>query len=306
MTKKLYYGSEGLGNILKLILPYLVVVGAFQMLGSWVVDYDTKVSTLSSKTLGQAIIIGFFNLLGHVALVWLFRKYVDKKSFRSLGFQPDFPLKDIGIGLIIGFEVMFLGFMTLTLTDQLDFLIFQYNFTNLLLCLVYYVFVAFTEELLMRGYVLNNLLVSFDKYVALGISALLFSLMHVFNPDLTWLGAVNIFLAGILLGLSYIFTKNLWFPIALHFSWNFFQGPIFGFRVSGNNFYSFLLTQYQTPTLWNGGAFGFEGSILCALFLLIAIGMVYMLFKDRISSEGTLAHDGPAEGYFYEENGDPI
>ena len=84
MTKKLYYGSEGLGNILKLIVPYLVVVGAFQMLGSWVADYDAGAATLSSKTLGQAIIIGFFNLLGHIAIVWVFRKYVDKKSFRSL------------------------------------------------------------------------------------------------------------------------------------------------------------------------------------------------------------------------------
>lgn len=304
MTKKLYYGSEGLGNVIKLIVPYLAVVGAFQMLGFWVAGYDSNAAILSSKTLGQAIIIGFFNLLGHIAIVWLFRRYVDKKTFRSLGFQHDFPPKDILIGFIIGFEVMFLGFMTLTLTNQLDFLIFQYSFTDLLLCLVYYVFIAFTEELLMRGYVLNNLLVSFDKYVALGISALLFSFMHVLNPDFTWLGAINLFLAGILLGLSYIFTKDLWFPIALHFSWNFFQGPIFGFRVSGNNFYSFLLTEYRTPTLWNGGAFGFEGSLLCSLLLLITIGVVFVIFKDRISPEGTLAHDEPTEGYFYEENGD--
>ena len=73
MTKKLYYRSEGLGNILKLILPYLVVVGAFQPLGSWVAHYDSNAVVLSSKTLGQAIIIGFFNLLGHVAIVWVFR-----------------------------------------------------------------------------------------------------------------------------------------------------------------------------------------------------------------------------------------
>lgn len=304
MTKRLYYGPEGLGNVLKLILPYFVVVGAFQLFGSWVADYG--VASATSKTLGQAIIIGFFNLLGHVAIVWVFRKYVDNKSFRSLGFQHDFPPKDVWIGLIIGFEVMFLGFMILMLTNQLDFLIFQYNFTDLLLCLVYYMFVAFTEELIMRGYVLNNLLVSFDKYVALGISALLFSLMHAFNFDFTWLGGVNLFLAGILLGGSYIFTRNLGFPIALHFSWNFFQGPVFGFHVSGNTYYSFLLTEYQTPTIWNGGAFGFEGSVLCTVFQLIAIGIVFIIFKDRISPEGTLARDEQTEGYFYEENGEPV
>ncbi|MPR32899.1 CPBP family intramembrane glutamic endopeptidase [Salmonirosea aquatica] len=306
MERKIYYGSRGVGNVLKMILPYLVIVGAFQALGAWVAGYDLTTADAPAQNLEQAFIIVFFSLLGNALLIGLFRRYVDRESFLSLGFQTTFLGKDLLIGIIVGFEVMFLGFMALTLTDQLDFITFQYSFADLLLCLGFYIVVAFTEELLMRGYVLNNLLLSFDKYVALAISALLFSLMHGFNANFTLLGGINLFLAGILLGLSYIFTKNLWFPIALHFSWNFFQGPIFGFNVSGNNFYNLFLTEYSAPTIWNGGAFGFEGSIVCLFFQLIAILAVYVVFKDRFSPERerTLALEEQSTPYYYDESTD--
>lgn len=302
MERKIYLGGNGLGNVLKFVLPYLVVLGGFQWVGAWMSGYEFPAPASAPKTLGQAFIIGFFALVGNVVLIAFFRRYVDRKSFRSLGFEPTFLVKDWLIGVMVGFEVMFLGFMSLTITNQLDFLTFQYNFTNLLLCLVYFIVVAFSEELLMRGYVLSNLLLSFDKYVALAISALLFCLMHGFNAQFTWLAAINLFLAGILLGISYLFTKSLWFPIALHFSWNFFQGPIFGFNVSGNSYYTLFLTAYPSPTIWNGGAFGFEGSILCVAFQLIAIGIVYLWFKDRIPAEGTLAVGEQTGGYYYQEN----
>jgi membrane protease YdiL (CAAX protease family) len=301
MERKIYLGGNGLGNVLKFILPYLVVSWGFQWVGARASGYDFPTPADAPKTLGQALIIGLFMLVGNVALIAFFRKYVDRKSFSSLGFQAASRVKDWLIGLMVGFEVMFLGFMSLTITNQLDFLTFQYNFTNLLLCLVYFMVVAFSEELLMRGYVLGNLLLSFDKYVALAISALLFSLLHGFNAEFTFLGAINLFLAGILLGISYLFTKSLWFPIALHFSWNFFQGPIFGFNVSGNSYYTLFLTAYPSPTIWNGGAFGFEGSILCVLFQLIAIGIVYLWFKDRVPAEGTLPPEEQTGGYYYDE-----
>lgn len=302
MERKIYLGGKGLGNVLKIILPYLLVVGGFQWLGAWVTGNNFTVPGTFAKTLGQAFVIGFFNLMGIVALIGVFRRYVDHKSFLSLGLQPTFLVKDLLIGLIIGFEVMFLGFMSLTITNQLDFITFQYSFTNLLLCLVFYILVAFSEELLMRGYVLNNLLLSFDKYVALAISALLFSVMHGFNANFTLLSGINLFLAGILLGLSYIFTKNLWFPIALHFSWNFFQGPIFGFNVSGNSYYTLFLTEYNVPTIWNGGAFGFEGSVVCLFFQLIAILSVYIIFRDRLPPDRALVPDDQTAGYYYDEN----
>jgi hypothetical protein len=87
--------------------------------------------------------------------------------------------------------------------------------------------VAVVEETLFRGYVLKNFMESFNKYAALIISSGLFSSMHYFNLDFDLFSFFSLFLAGILFGISYIYTKNLWFPIALHLSWNLFQA-LFG------------------------------------------------------------------------------
>ncbi|MEO6728789.1 MAG: hypothetical protein ABIM99_02595 [Candidatus Dojkabacteria bacterium] len=74
------------------------------------------------------------------------------------------------------------------------------------------------------------------------------------------------------------------FPIGLHFGWNFFQGTIFGFNVSGKDTYSLIVTKDNTANMWNGGKFGFEGSILSIIFQLIAIILVWVIFKNRLKN----------------------
>jgi uncharacterized protein len=144
-----------------------------------------------------------------------------------------------------------------------------------------FILVAVAEELISRGYVLNNLMKSMNRLIALAVSAVMFSLIHVFNSNFSWIGFWNLLLAGILLGLPYIYTKSLWFPIALHFSWNFFQGIIFGFNVSGHVTYS-LFTQSRTAdTIWNGGKFGFEGSVLSLVFQIIAILALWWYYSKK-------------------------
>lgn len=127
-------------------------------------------------------------------------------------------------------------------------------------------------------------MLSFNKYIALLISSLIFSLLHAANPHFNLIGMLGLFIAGLFFGLSYIYTKNLWFPIALHFSWNFFQGTIFGFNVSGKDTYSVLVTNETISSLWNGSSFGFEGSLLSVLFQILAIGVLYLILKKRYST----------------------
>jgi hypothetical protein len=121
---------------------------------------------------------------------------------------------------------------------------------------------------------------SFNKYFALFLSSVLFSLMHGANPNMDWFSFLNLFLAGILLGVSYIYTKNLWFPIALHFSWNFFQ-TLFGFNVSGQDFYSLIEFRISEKNILNGGNFGFEGSILSIIVQVILILTVIIYYQNK-------------------------
>ena len=119
---------------------------------------------------------------------------------------------------------------------------------------------------------------SFNKYVALILSSFLFSILHGLNPDFSFISFIDLFLAGIMLGLPYTFNKNLWFPIALHFSWNFFQS-LFGFNVSGLDSYSLIEFSIPEPNLINGGGFGFEGSILSMIMQVIVIVVMYVVYN---------------------------
>ena len=162
------------------------------------------------------------------------------------------------------------GYLILVFLEEIQFAHMLIDTKGIILSILLFIFVAIGEEVLFRGYILKNLMTSFNKYVALIVSSILFALIHGLNPNIDLFSLTNLFLAGILLGLSYLYTKNLWFPIALHLSWNLFQS-LFGFNVSGQDFYSLVEFNIIENNLLNGGAFGFEGSILSILFQLVVI-----------------------------------
>ena len=114
----------------------------------------------------------FFSLIGHLLIVCFFRKYVDKKTIVSLGFGKGFIIKDLLLGVLFGFCIMLLGFIYLIINEQIIFKSFLLKPIDLLLSVDVFIFVAVLEELFLRGYVLNNLLTSFNKYTALIISSI--------------------------------------------------------------------------------------------------------------------------------------
>jgi len=280
--------TQGWKNILKLIIPYLLFTGIFQIIGSYFAGLNLEdianYKSINETTL-QLLIIVFFSLIGTFGLVWLFRKYVDKKTLASIGFSKSFFNKDVILGLSFGFIIILSGFVCLLFTKQIFFISIQINLVELILSIGIFLCITISEELLFRGYILNNLLISFNKYIAVFISSVLFCLVHAANPNFNLLGSINLFLAGMFLGLAYALTRSLYFPLALHFSWNLFQGTIFGFNVSGKDTYSLIVTKNNTINIWNGGDFGFEGSILSVIFQLIAIWIVYLIFKNRLSTD---------------------
>jgi hypothetical protein len=121
-----------------------------------------------------------------------------------------------------------------------------------------------------------------NRWIALAITSLLFALLHAFNPNITWLALLNIFLAGFVMGIVYVYTGNLWFAIAFHFSWNFFLGPILGYEVSGLPLESLLQQSIHGPDWLTGGEFGLEGSVLDGAFSVIAFwGMLLYVRRGK-------------------------
>jgi hypothetical protein len=155
--------------------------------------------------------------------------------------------------------------------------------------------VALAEEIMMRGYILGRLLhTRMNKFLSLFVSALLFALLHLFNPNLAFLPMLNLLLAGMFIGASYLYTRNLCFPISLHLFWNWIQGPILGYQVSGNDFGTSLLTLHlPEENVLNGGAFGFEGSLICTVLMIIFTILIVWWGEKREASRRTGLYTSP-------------
>lgn len=223
----------------------------------------------------------FFSML----TVYVFRRVFDSRSFRSLGFEWKGYEPHAITGLLLGLVLLGVESLILYFTGYLEWTGVTLNAADLLSGLVIMLLVAVSEETVFRGYILNNLLQSVNKWVALGISSLLFALFHAGNPGITLLAVTNIFLSGLLLGLNYLYTKNLWFAIMFHFSWNFFLGPVLGYEVSGLPLNSLLEQYIQGPDWITGGGFGLEGSVLDGIFSIIALVLLIMAYRRHSAHE---------------------
>jgi membrane protease YdiL (CAAX protease family) len=151
--------------------------------------------------------------------------------------------------------------------------------------------VALREELLFRGYAFQRLVDATGRWLALGLASLYFAQAHWNNPGM--MGAIrygvalNIGLAGVLLGLCYLKTRSLAMPIGLHLGWNWTQGSLLGFGVSGIHLGRYLEPVFHDRPLWlTGGSFGLEASLPCAIVCSLAItGLI--LWKPTIPEEET-------------------
>ena len=243
-------------------------------------SFGFDLSSMSSGIidLKVMIILEYIMLIVMTLMLFLFMKYIDKQPFFHIGLQTNGRLKEFNYGIAVGFLIMASAYLFLYFTGEITFEGYILNYEKILLSIVLFAGISLFEEIIFRGYLLKNLLESFNPLVALFISSILFSLIHGSNPNVTTIGLINIFLAGFFLGVSYVFTKNLWFPVALHFSWNFFQS-MFGFRVSGLDSYSIIEFSIVENNLLNGGEFGFESSILSIGILIIGTYLIFKYFK---------------------------
>lgn len=140
---------------------------------------------------------------------------------------------------------------------------------------------GFAEELLFRGILFRWIEEFAGSWVALIVTAGLFGLVHIENPNATWFSSFAIAVeAGLLLGGAYMLTRSLWAPIGLHAAWNFAQGYIFDIPVSGVPENGLTQAKLSGPALLSGGQFGLEASVL-ALVVATAAGIWLVVLAVR-------------------------
>lgn len=246
-----------------------------------------------------ASIIQLMAPLFMVVSVWLAGRWLDKRPLAGFGLHLGGRWwGDFGFGLALGAGLMAMIFAVelaagwVTVTDYfvtreggLPFM------PGILLPLIGYLAVGIGEELWTRGYILTNLAEGFNGRrigpgLAIGVATIIqgaiFAVLHANNPNATLTSTASIFLIAFLLALGYVLTGQLAISIGLHITWNFFQGNVFGFPVSGGQFAVGTLvgTEQAGPALWTGGRFGPEAGLVSILAL--AVGSLLTLLWVRM------------------------
>ena len=262
-------------------ISFFIIITVFDLIGIGIIssigEHSFKELITDSALLMESkmmLLMMVTQLCGTMVTVWLFQKFVNREDFTSIGLQFNGYEDDFFSGLLLGAGFIVLGFGLLYIFNFLSVASIQFSLIDQVFYLSLFAVVSLNEEIAIRGYILQNLSSSFNKYIALVLSSLVFMIMHIGNPNMSAVPLFNLFLAGLLLGVYCIHKNNLWFPIGAHITWNYFQGPVLGFEVSGNDVDSIFIQSLSGSELITGGEFGFEGSII--LTVLMIIGIVYL------------------------------
>jgi membrane protease YdiL (CAAX protease family) len=218
------------------------------------------------------------------ASVFLARRFLDKRSISSLGLKFDrWTGLDIVAGVLITFFMMGFIYLIQWGLGWLTFNGFAWETDSLLTVLggtlgmfVVFILVGWNEELLSRGYHLQTIASGLNLFWGVVLSSAVFGFLHLGNPNATWVSAAGIFFAGLFLAYGYITTRQLWLSIGLHLGWNFFEGVVFGFPVSGLDIYRLIRITVHGPELWTGGAFGPEAGLVVLPGLLLGAALIYV------------------------------
>lgn len=274
-------------SIFLILLAFLIVGGVFQFIGIVALGLSIDdMAALQKLAVDKHLILQILTTIPIILLVYLFRRFVDRKPFFTLGFSIKSRISDILWGLLVAIGIIGGGTLILKLFGYIEIIPDVFNSRSLFLSFALFIIVSINEEVLVRGYILNNLLsTKLNKYLALSISALIFALLHGLNFNLSWIGMLNLLLAGLVLGAAYIFTQNLWFPISLHLFWNFIQGPVLGYNVSGQGTDSLLKLNQIGSNSINGGDFGFEGSLVCTILTAVTTLIIFIYFNFKIRNQ---------------------
>ena len=270
------------------LIIYIICVGAFLLMleGLIVLMMPIENDEITMKLMFVSQMVMIIAVIG---ATWLVLRVIDRLPFSILGISIRGRGPDIFYGLAAALAIFAVGFsfscgVGLVVIDG-----FAFDLWALCYSFIFYLAVSISEEIMCRGYILGRLLqANVNRFLALFISSLIFAIFHMFNPNITILAFINILIAGCMMGVVYLYTRNLWFPISLHLFWNWIQGPILGYDVSGMKLTPTLINiTLPADNVWNGGMFGFEGSVVCTILMLIFIACVIFYFQKKIKRENS-------------------
>ena len=276
-------------------LTFLFVEGGLWLGSEFVGPFSLVIEFLTelfSPGNGEASVQEFFyhyilyyQLFSFVFILLLFIfwvKFIEKNPLSTLGFVKKNWLKYLGWGILLSLLQMGVIALVYQLGGIGTFELNELSLEPILFILGLFPFWLLqggTEEVATRGWLLTRIAARTNLPLAIVISSSLFGFLHLGNSGVTFLSVLNIVLDGVLAGLLLVYTDSIWLVVAQHGTWNYVQGNLLGFQVSGTGADAsiFSFTMGSGPDWLTGGEFGAEGSIITTLVLLLSVLIVYRL-----------------------------
>lgn len=239
-------------------------------------------------------------IIGYVAIIasyYLIVRVLEKRPAGTMGLpfgtssDRKKALLSYGKGLGIGLLMMSAVFFLLTLTGQSRVDRIGLEASSVPLFVIYILMwlpQGASEEIMTRGYMIPRLSARFGRVAAVGISSLYFGLLHSFNNGFSLPALINLILFAVFAAFLALYAENIWAVCAVHSVWNFAQGNLFGFEVSGTSTSSSVLltkTSDGASALLTGGSFGPEGGLFVTAVLLVGIGVLILLFRRKADAK---------------------
>jgi membrane protease YdiL (CAAX protease family) len=225
-------------------------------------------------------------LAGYICTRWL-----EGLPGRALGLWPHPKwLRDFVVGSVIGVVSLAIATGIATAGGGLSFTVsgraalFQVGQT-LILTAILFILAALAEEALFRGYPLQTLTRANLAWLAVLLTSVPFAAVHLRNPNVAaGFTFINTSLAGVWLAVAYLRTRSLWFPLGVHWAWNWALGSLFGLPVSGITDLAPnpLLHGIDLGPAWlTGGSYGIEGGLACTITLVVS---TIFIWRTRLVS----------------------
>lgn len=222
-------------------------------------------------------------LLAALGVTYIFVVGIDNQPFSIVGLTPKKWMQKLLNGAFQSILLLSITFLILWLVQAVEIVDLQFEYIDLLGFFGLFFIAAFVEEIIFRGYLIPLIARDFHFMAALIVSSLIFAWVHVTNDHFTWVGFWNIFLGGYWMGLVFMKTRELYTPLGLHWIWNYFQGNILGFGVSGHEVESLLTIEQHGADWLSGGEFGMEGSIVSTILLVIVCWWLTKRWYNELS-----------------------
>lgn len=280
----------------RLILHGVIFLFFMLLFGAMVVTGSLLAGRSSESVFEEgAVLLTFLISIPSITLSTLVaRRWLDRKSFTSLGFHwGRYSLRDLAVGILIPGFIMGMIFLVEWAAGWLEIQSFAWEegpsgdvVLGLLGGLLVYIAVGYQEELLSRGYQLQNLIEGSNLRIGIFLSSLIFAALHLGNPFTSFRSTVGLIFAGFFLAYGWVLTKQLWLSIGLHIGWNFFEGNVFGFPVSGTDSFRLVHHTINGPDWITGGSFGPEAGFIVLPGMLFGALLIW-----TYSEHGRGEHD---------------